>query len=255
MYTEKTQGLHFNMIPIKGGTFIMGNLEYSDRIIRENDMGFQSVKLSSYWIGETPVTFDDWYTVMGNHRIKKGELTDMSLPVIDVSWDEAKIFIKKLNAFTGQKYRFPTEAEWEYAARERGQNVLFGNGKEIADPNEINFNPEKQSNREGLFVKGIYRQCVTPVKSFAPNALGLYDMSGNVQEWCHDCEGTIYDNTTVKNPKGNKRGKYKIVRGGSWFHWSQFCTAYTQSCERPYNSNSKIGFRLALTKPILCENT
>ncbi|HEX9933773.1 MAG TPA: SUMF1/EgtB/PvdO family nonheme iron enzyme, partial [bacterium] len=113
-------------------------------------------------------------------------------------------------------YRLPTEAEWEYAAREGGRNVRFGNGKDIADPSEINFDARADFKR--LYsVVGVYRHKTTPVASFPPNSLGLYDMSGNVWEWCSDWyDANYYSSSPDTNPRGPNSGSERVLRGGSW---------------------------------------
>jgi len=112
--------------------------------------------------------------------------------VEQVSWYEIQEFIKKLNARTGERFRLPTESEWEYACREGGRKVRFCNGKNIADPSEINFYGGAEY-KEPYSVAGVYRVGTTPVASFAPNSLGLYDMSGNVDEWTCSSYNESYD--------------------------------------------------------------
>ena len=167
-------------------------------------------------------------------------------PVERVSWDDIQTFLQKLNArYPGRNYRLPTEAEWEYAAREGGKAVLFGNGKNILDPAEANFDASAEY-KKPYSVVGEYRGKTTPVGSFRPNALGLYDMAGNVEEWCSDWKGT-YPSEAQTNPQGPSSGSYRVLRGGSWDSLPQNCRVANRNSLSPDNRNSDIGFRLSRT--------
>ena len=169
-------------------------------------------------------------------------------PVEVVSWEDVQEFLTKLNAkYPGRNYRLPTEAEWEYAARERGRAVLFGNGKNILDPKEANF--DGNWNPTSYSVEGLDRQKTTPVGSFAPNDLGLYDMAGNVWEWCSDWYGSdYYKNSPATNPTGPATGSVRVMRGGSWGNYPQGCRVAVRNVYSPGYRNYFIGFRLARTK-------
>ena len=137
-----------------------------------------------------------------------------------MSWDDAQEFIEKLNARSGRKYRLPTEAEWEYAAREGGKKVRFGTGRDTIGPDEANFDASKKYKRS-YSRAGKYRRKTVPEGSFSPNGLGLYDMSGNVEEWCSDRFALDYYKSSPRNnPTGPSFwftwGAGRVVRGGSF---------------------------------------
>jgi formylglycine-generating enzyme required for sulfatase activity len=195
------------------------------------------------------VTQGLWKAVMGQDTNPSHFEGDDMLPVENVSWDMAQEFIQVLNKKSGASYRLPTEAEWEYAAREGGKKVRFGNGKDIADPVEMNFDA---SEKEIYSVAGTDREKTTPVELFKPNALGLYDMSGNVWEWCADYFAYDYyqqcqKQGTVDNPKGPETGPLRVLRGGSWFINALHCRTTTRASHKPTARSSNFGFRLALS--------
>lgn len=229
------------LVLIKGGTFTMGcTSEQQD--CGEDEKPAHTVILNDFYIGRYEVTQKLWKQVMGYNPSNFTNCDDC--PVEEVSWDNVQEFLKKLNQQTGRQYRLPTEAEWEYAARGGGKAVLFGNGKNTADPKEINFNgsaPYKTS----YSLTGDYRQKTIPVGSLnSPNALGLHDMSGNVWEWCSDWYGT-YPSESQTNPTGPSSGSYRVVRGGSWGNSPKSCRVASRGSNAPGNRNSVTGFRLA----------
>ena len=158
-----------------------------------------------------------------------------------VSWYEIQEFIKKLNTRTGERFRLPTESEWEYACREGGRKVRFCNGKNIADPSEINFYGGAEY-KEPYSVAGVYRVGTTPVASFAPNSLGLYDMSGNVDEWTCSSYNESYDGS--EQECAVSASKYSL-RGGSWIVYPGWVRAAYRYIHFPGLRNYDIGFRLA----------
>ena len=158
-----------------------------------------------------------------------------------VSWYEIQEFIKKLNARTGERFRLPTESEWEYACREGGRKVRFCNGKNIADPSEINFYGGAEY-KEPYSVAGVYRVGTTPVAIFAPNSLGLYDMSGNVDEWTCSSYNESYDGS--EQECAVSASKYSL-RGGSWSHTPWWVRMATRDGDYPADRYFNIGFRLA----------
>jgi formylglycine-generating enzyme len=187
-------------------------------------------------------------------------------PVIHVSWNDAISYCNWLSKLEGLRpvydlqgtvkpdwtangYRLPTEAEWEYAAREGGKKVRFGNGKNIADPKEINFAGSKEYKKD-YSVVGEYRYKTVPVGSLqCPNALGLHDMSGNVVEWCWDWYGT-YPTVLESNPKGPDTGSNRVFRGGSWYNVPQLVRTVNRGSNTPVRRFVSIGFRLARTRTL-----
>jgi formylglycine-generating enzyme required for sulfatase activity len=183
-------------------------------------------------------------------------------PVIHVSWNDAVAFcnwlseqqnLAKVYTISGEQvtadwnakgYRLPTEAEWEYAARGGGQAVLFGNGKNVADPKEINF-AGSAAYKKAYSVAGEYRQKTVPVGSLnSPNALGLHDMSGNVWEWCWDWKAP-YPGGNKNNYRGPASGSYRVCRGGSWYDFPQGVRVASRFNFTPGSRSGLLGFRLA----------
>ncbi|HPE21019.1 MAG TPA: SUMF1/EgtB/PvdO family nonheme iron enzyme, partial [Candidatus Mcinerneyibacteriales bacterium] len=232
------------MVKITGGTFRMGSNENSD------EKPIHSVTVDSFWMGKFEVTQKEWQSVMGTNPSNfKGE----DLPVENVSWYDTVKFCNKLSEqdgydpvytingtqvtcdFTKNGYRLPTEAEWEYVARGGNQS----RGYTYAGSNSAGTvawywdNSGKKTH---------------PVGTKQPNELGLYDMSGNVWEWCWDrYDGNYYAQSPSKNPKGKSEGSYRVLRGGSW----RFEEEYLQTTKRNYgdssNTNNHRGFRLVRT--------
>ena len=231
------------MVFVQGGTFQMGDVVNDDE--RKDEKPVHPVTLSNYSIGKYEVTQKQWKAVMGEKNNPSNFQGD-NLPVEQVSWDDVQMFLQKLNEKIGKKYRLPTEAEWEYAARERGKNIRFGNGKDTANPSEINFDASK-ANKISYSVIGTYRQKTTSVGSFQPNSLGLYDMSGNVWEWCND-QYEDYSSNAVFNPSGAKNGSLYVIRGGSWNSYSDGCRVSYRSNSLPVNRGNGLGFRVVLSE-------
>lgn len=142
-------------------------------------------------------------------------------------------------------YRLPTEAEWEYAAREEGNKVRFGNGQNILRPTEANFNA-KDEYKKPYSEAGEYRAMTVTVDSFRANALGLYNMSGNVWEWCWDWLGA-YDKSTIRNPRGPETGSNRVLRGGSWGINADYCRVAYRRDASPAIIDHIYGFRLAVS--------
>ena len=216
---------NIEMVFVEGGTFSMGS-RASDAYGVETPA--HDVTLSSFYIGKYEVTQGQWRAVMGSNPKK---YTGDNMPVKQISWDDAQAFIKKLNALTGKNYRLPTEAEWEYAGcggnkskgyRYSGSNVL----KDVAwyGANTI--------------------ECQNVGKK-QPNELGIYDMSGNVWEWCQDWYSN-YSSSPQTNPKGPSAGKVRVLRGGSYYRGSEHdCRLAARISSPPYFSSYEYGFRLA----------
>ncbi len=222
-------GVTFNMMPVAGGTFTMGftgvNPDSDDKIA----LPAHQVTLSPYSIGETEVTQALWEAVMGsNPSYYDG---DMNRPVESVSWNDCQQFITQLNQMTGMTFRLPTEAEWEFAAR--GGNM--SHGYTYAGSNTIND-------------VAWYDNSVSttqPVGQKAPNELGLYDMSGNVWEWCNDYYGE-YSADAQTNPTGPESGEERIARGGAFFNADTGHRVWFRNHAHADQTAEGLGFRLAL---------
>jgi len=143
--------------------------------------------------------------------------------------------------FTANGYRLPTEAEWEYAARNGGRKVRFGNGQNTADPSQMNFNASEDY-KTAYSLAGIYRKKTTTVGSFTANDLGIYDMSGNIYEWCWDWYGAY-----MGDIYGPESGSERVDRGGSWNNSPQSCRAANRGYWNPSGRDDNLGFRLART--------
>jgi formylglycine-generating enzyme required for sulfatase activity len=208
---EEKKGFE-GMVFIKGGCFEMGDT-FGDRPNDEKPVN--EVCVDDFYLGEHEVTQGEWKQVMGNNPSEFKNCGD-DCPVEEVSYDDVQKYIRRLNNKTGLNYRLPTEAEWEYAAREGGKMVRFGTGKDTIGPDEANF--DASSGYKKHYSRfGVFREKTVPVKSFSKNSLGLYDMSGNVYEWVSDWYGEdYYSNSPKDNPKGPGSGEYRVLRGGSY---------------------------------------
>ena len=229
--TFTVNGVSFEMIFVKGGTFTMGATAEQGSVAFDNEKPAHSVTLSDYHIGKYEVTQKLWIAVMGSNPSKfKGD----NLPVENVSWNETQEFIKKLNRLTGQKFRLPTEAEWEYAARggNKSKGYKYSGGNSIGLVAWYNENSEEMTHSVGT--------------KWMSNELGIYDMSGNVWEWCQDWYGS-YSSGSQTNPTGASTGSYRVLRGGSWGSIARFCRVSVRKDWDPnYRNNGDYGFRLVL---------
>lgn len=214
------------MVYVSGGTFMMGaddNDAYSD------EKPVNSVTLSSFQIGKYEVTQRLWKAVMGTNP--SGFEGD-NLPVENVSWEDAREFIRKLNAITGKNYRLPTEAEWEFAAR--GGNSSYG--YKYSGSNNID---------NVAWYYGNSGSKTHPVGTKSPNELGIYDMTGNVGEWCQDWYGS-YNSGSQTNPHGPSSGSYRVFRGGGWSRDARNCRVAYRYYITPGYRFKNLGLRLAL---------
>ena len=223
-------GVSLTMIYVEGGTFQMGaTIEQEDDAV-DDEKPVHSVTLSSYYIGQTEVTQALWKAVMGNNPSHfKGD----KLPVEQVSWDDCQKFINKLYEMTGEEFRLSTEAEWEYAAR--GGNKSLGykySGSNNIDDVAWYWDNSGEKTHE--------------VATKKPNELGIYDMSGNVWEWCQDWKDD-YSSISQTNPTGASTGSYRVVRGDGWL--SNYRGIARSSCRGgsiPTLRDDDLGLRLAL---------
>jgi formylglycine-generating enzyme required for sulfatase activity len=227
------------MVFVQGGTFTMGCTSEQESNCDSSEKPIFSVTLSNYSIGKYEVTQRLWEAVMNNNPSNfKG---DGSRPVETVSWNDVDTFIVKLNALTGKKYRLPTEAEWEYAAR--GGNKASGH--KYAGSDTIGTVAWYYGNNGS---SGSINYGTKPVGTKEPNELGIYDMSGNVWEWVSDWYEE-YTSWAKTNPRGPESGSYRVFRGGGWYNDASHCRVSDRYDYYPGNRNSDIGFRLVLPSP------
>ena len=221
--TLNVNGVSFNMIRVEGGTFEMGE--------RDNEYSkSHQVTLSDYYIGETEVTQELWYTVMGkNPSAFKG----LNYPVESVSWNDCQKFISRLNDKTGCNFRLPTEAEWEFAARGGVKSKSLKYSGSSTAENVAWFKENSEGN-------------IHPVKTMQANELGVYDMSGNVWEWCQDWYSPHYESEAQSNPFGPQKGVSRVFRGGSIDCGVDDCRPTVRGNFAPKYQFEDVGLRLAL---------
>lgn len=270
-YTERATGVPFEMKYVEGGTFTMGDTFGEGE---SDEKPTHSVRLSEFWMGETEVTnaqfcaflnekgnqtedgqtwldIDDSDCLIqksGSRYVPKSGYADH--PVIEVSWYGANAYCKWLSSKSSRKYRLPTEAEWEYAARGRGQKIKYawGNG----DPSgNVADETAKKENSDWTIFEGYTDGYVrtAPVKQFRENSLGLHDMSGNVWEWCQDWYASDYyaeckKEGTVSDPKGPTSGSSRVLRGGSWYNDPQLCRVADRGRYALADADGNGGFRV-----------
>jgi len=225
------EGVSFRMLPVDGGEFDMGGDEYSD------EKPIHKVRLGGFYLGEFPVTQAVWLAVVDGNN--PSHFHGENRPVESVSWNDAQRFIERLNARTGQSFRLPTDAEWEYAAR----GGAWSEGFQYAGSDRLD--------EVGWYDENSYGE-TKPVGLKLSNELGLHDMSGNVWEWCHDWYDSDYyaacqAQGVVTNPEGPKEGEYRVLRGGSYFHYAEDCRCAGRDHYPPGFRLGFIGFRLALS--------
>ena len=227
--TLTVNGIKYNMVWVEGGTFRMGATSEQDGDAYDNEKPVHSVTLSGYYIGKTEVTQALWKAVMGSNP---SEFKGDNLPVENVSWYDCQEFIRKLNSLTDQNFRLPTEAEWEFACR-GGNN---SRGYKYSGSNYID-NVAWYTDNSG--------DKTHPVATKSPNELGIYDMSGNVREWCSDWYGN-YSSGAQTNPKGSDEGEFRVLRGGGWSSLAMFCRSSRRSNYIPDLFDYNLGLRLSL---------
>ena len=227
----------FTMIPVEGGTFSMGATAEQGNDANSRELPVHQVTLSSFYIGATEVTQELWEAVMGsNPSYFKGPL----LPIENISWEDCQLFIASLNELTGQSFRLPTEAEWEFAARGGIESMGY---KYAGSDNPAMVAWYSYNDSWELRGTGYYGTHAVATRT--PNELGLFDMSGNVHEWCHDWFGA-YTTENQTNPVGPVSGSSRVYRSGCWYFDEWFCrVSFRNSMAASYRSYG-IGLRLAL---------
>ena len=211
------------LIPV--GKFMMGSPK-SEKDRLEKEAQHEVTISKSFYIGKYEVTQDQWEAVMGdNPSVLKGG----KLPVTNVSWDDCQKFIKNLNAKTNGGYRLPTESEWEYACR-AGTRTVFSVGDKIT-PEDANYGDSKIGKP-------------VAVGSYKPNDFGLYDMHGNVWEWCNDRFGD-YPTKSLYDPSGPSFGPYRILRGGAFYSFPSLFKSASRFYDLPIKRDDSYGLRLA----------
>ena len=227
--TFTVNGISFEMVYVEGGSFDMGATYEQGDGVWDNEKPAHSVTLSDYYIGKCEVTQELWEAVMGSNP---SNFRGAQNPVESVSWNDCQNFIKKLNSLTGRTFRLPTEAEWEYAARggNKSRHYKYSGSDNIDDVAWYYDNSGKKTRAVG---------------TKTANELGIYDMSGNVWEWCSDWYGD-YSAGAQTNPQGPSSGSYRVLRGGSWGSHAGGCRVSYRNYFDPGSSFNGSGLRLVL---------
>ena len=224
-------GISIDMVRVEAGTFTMGATAEMKDPYGEEKPTHQVTLTNDYYIGKYEVTQALWKAVMGNNpSCFKGD----NLPVETVTWDDCQEFISQLNRITGKTFRLPTEAEWEYAARggKKGRGCQYSGSNNLSDVAWYKDNSDSKTHAVG---------------SKQANELGIYDMSGNVWEWCQDWYGR-YSKSSQTNPTGATSGSYRVLRGGSCFITARICRSSYRRGNTPVNRDYSLGLRLALSE-------
>lgn len=231
---ESAAEMQFVLVP--PGEFSMGSPE--DVIGREPQEVLHPVRITrAFQMGRTEVTQAQWVKIMGTNPSLFSDCDNC--PVENVSWFDVQEFIARLNDETGESFRLPTEAEWEYACR-AGVTTPFHTGENLSTD---------QANYDGRYpypgqARGVYRERTTEVASFEPNSWGLYDMHGNVWEWCRDSHCPYPEGGEVVDPLGDCDNQLRVIRGGSWYFNADSARCGLRYTHRPQDVGPSLGFRL-----------
>ena len=233
--TFTVNGVSFDMMKVEAGTFTMGATPEMEDACDDEKPAHQVTLTNNYYLGKTEVTQALWKAVMGsNPSYFKGD----NKPVERVEWDDCQTFISKLNAATGKNFRLPTEAEWEFAARggNNSKHYQYSGSDNIDDVAWYDDNSDDHIEEE-----------THDVATKQPNELGMYDMSGNVWEWCNDWYGD-YSSSSQTNPTGPNSGSRRVFRGGCWDYDARDCrSSYRSYFTSDFRFNF-LGLRLALSE-------
>lgn len=239
-YTERAYGMDMKMIFVQGGEFLMGGTSEQGDDADDDEQVIRRVTLGDFCIGQFEVTQAQWEAVMGTSLVQQRNKANRSwplcgkgpkYPIYYVNWEEASEFCRILSNKTGRNYRLPTEAEWEYAARggqKSGRTRYSGS-------NMVEY---------VAWFSGNSGKTVHPVGGRNANELDIYDMSGNVREWCYDWYADVYDETLTDNPTGPSDGVGRVLRGGSWNDYAGYCRVSYRRSNTPDCRYNFYGFRV-----------
>jgi sulfatase modifying factor 1 len=222
------------MVYVEGGSFTMGCTSEQGSDCYDGEKPSHTVNLSSFYIGKYEVTQAQWRAVMGTNPSSNSGCDNC--PVDNVSWDDVQQFIQKLNQQTGKRYRLPTEAEWEYAARggNKSKGFIYSGSDDIGAVAWYDGNSGSKTH---------------PVGQKSPNELGIYDMTGNVWEWCSDWYAEYYYSSSPNsNPQGPSSGSDRVLRGGSWIYAATYCRVAIRFLSSPEYRTYIYGFRVLLSQ-------
>ena len=228
--TITANGISFTMVLVEGGQFMMGATDEQAEVAKRNEFPAHEVTLSTYYISQTEVTQELWEAIMGdNPSVFQG---DPMRPVENIDKFDCAKFVDKLTELTGRVFRMPTEAEWEFAARGGNLSSLY----RFSGSDDVNAVAWYDFNAGGT---------THAVALMAPNELGLYDMSGNVCEWCQDWY-YMYDFSPQVNPVGPESGTNNVYRGGSWFVPEVDCRVSSRFDRDPHEKSGDLGLRIVM---------
>lgn len=217
------------MVLVKGGAFLMGTNGVKDNALSGDEWPKHNVILRDYYIGRYEITQELWAKIMGSNP---SHFKCLHCPIENISWDEVQEFIRKLNHLTGKSFDLPSEAQWEYAA----SGGVNSSGYIYSGSNDLTKVAWYVANAENK---------TSPVGYKRANELGIYDMTGNVWEWCRDWYASdYYENSSKKNPEGPAQGSQRVVRGGAWRTSVAFSRITTRFFEYPDAKSNIVGFRL-----------
>ena len=239
--TFTVEGVNFTMRRVEGGSFEMGATIEQESGADNDEWPVHSVTVNDYYMGETEVTQALWYAVMGTTVYEQRDYSNLDWPVIGegpnypmyyISYDECQQFVRRLSDMTNQPFRIPTEAEWEFAAR----GGLYSQGYRYSGSNSIGSIAWYQANSN---------KNAHAVKMLPSNELGLYDMTGNLWEWCYDWYGE-YGFQSQQDPSGPAYGSKRVFRGGAWYNDANNCRIANRIARVSSYRDNGVGFRLAL---------